>query len=196
MTTLQIAFADLILTGELPDYKCYTKAGYKAATDKVAGINAANLIVSHRVAAYIAAKREKTAKRHENLADRVIEEVKKLAFSNMGDYAEWDGGAVDLRNSADLTEDQKACVAEVSQTVTKDGGSIKFKLHDKNAALDKLCKKLGIYTEAAPSVVIFAPIQVSIRQTYEEWAETIKEQRAPKLLTTGGNGGNGGDGNS
>lgn len=77
------------------------------------------------------------------LALRVIEEYKKIAFTDMRNYAMWGPAGVKLMDSKLLTSDEAACIAEVSESTT--GGSIKFKLHNKIAALDALAKHLGLF---------------------------------------------------
>lgn len=84
----------------------------------------------------------------EQLKRQVIEEYKRLAFSNMQSFAEWGTGGVRLVDSVSLDDDAASCVAEVSQTITKDGGSIRFKLHDKKGALDSLAKYLKLFDES------------------------------------------------
>jgi phage terminase small subunit len=94
------------------------------------------------------AVRDAEAARLEKLgikADDVIAEFKLLGLSNMGDFAKWGPEGVMLKDSSQLTKEQTACVAEVGETKTKDGGSIKFKLHDKKGALDSLARHLGLY---------------------------------------------------
>ena len=44
-------------------------------------------------------------------------------------------------------------MSEVSQTVTKDGGSIRFKLHDKKAALELLGRHLNIFGDIGTTVI-------------------------------------------
>ncbi len=46
-----------------------------------------------------------------------------------------------------MTEAQRSVVAEVSQTKTEHGGTIRLKLHDKQAALVNLGRHLGLFTD-------------------------------------------------
>ena len=87
------------------------------------------------------------SKRTELTQDMVLKELAKIGFSNMRDYASWNDKEVKLVDSHNLTEDQAAGVVNVSQTITKDGGSIKFKLSDKVNALELLGKHLGLFKE-------------------------------------------------
>ncbi len=59
----------------------------------------------------------------------------------------WGPDGVKLIDSKDLSDDDAAMVAEVSETVTKDGGSLKVKSHDKVRALELLGKHLGIFVD-------------------------------------------------
>ena len=65
----------------------------------------------------------------------------------MRQFTTWGPSGVTLRDSAELDEDAARCVAEVSETTSKDGGSVKFKLHDKVGALTLAGKHLGMFTE-------------------------------------------------
>ena len=46
-----------------------------------------------------------------------------------------------------LTPEQQAAVAEISETVTQNGGTVRIKLHDKIGALEKIGKHLGMYRD-------------------------------------------------
>ena len=59
----------------------------------------------------------------------------------------WGPDGVTLRDSSELTDDEAAMVAEVVQTTTDKGGSIRLKLHDKKGALDSIAKHLGLFIE-------------------------------------------------
>ena len=54
----------------------------------------------------------------------------------------WGAAGMVLKDSRDLTPAQRAAVAEVSQTITKDGGTIRLKLHDKAKALSEMSARL------------------------------------------------------
>jgi phage terminase small subunit len=77
----------------------------------------------------------------------VLRELALVAFARMVNFAEWGPDGVTLKPSASLTDDQQAAVAEVSQSRSATGGTLRFKLHDKVAALEKLGKHLGLFTD-------------------------------------------------
>lgn len=80
-------------------------------------------------------------------ADNVLRELAKLAFSNIRDFASWQGQEVRFADSDGLTEGQAACISEISQTVTQHGGSFKIKLHDKKGSLELLGRHLKLFTD-------------------------------------------------
>lgn len=103
---------------------------------------------------------ERRLAKHEIRADRVLAELSRVAYSDMRDYAEWGPAGVTLKLSSELSDLAAVAIAEVSETTTKDGGSIKFKLHDKLGALVGLAKHLRLLDgEGADS---HRPIQVNI----------------------------------
>lgn len=116
------------------------RAGYSEKTAQEIG---AENLSKPMIQAAIQKAQAKTAKKLEITRDMIADEYRKLAFSDMRKFSKWTPDGVTLIDSKELDDDSAACVAEVSQTVTKDGGSIKFKLHDKKGALDSLSKMLG-----------------------------------------------------
>ena len=118
------------------------RAGYSEKTAQEIGAqNLSKLMVATAIAEAQAARSERT----EITQDRVLLEYARIAFSDMRTFAKWGPDGVSLIESDQLPEDAALCVAEVTETTTKHGGSIKFKLHDKRAALDSLAKHLGMF---------------------------------------------------
>jgi phage terminase small subunit len=105
---------------------------------------------------------------------RIVDELGAIAFSDIGEIVTWDEHAHDhgagdefvldgdkhlvdvgitrvikpkmnLLPSATIKPELRRVIAEISQT---DKGTMRIKLHDKLAALDKLARALGMYTEA------------------------------------------------
>lgn len=81
-------------------------------------------------------------------ADRVLRELARIAFFDSTVVANVDGrGSVTLMPTDLLDADDRACISEISETITKDGGSVKVKYHDKLKALDILAKHLKLTNE-------------------------------------------------
>jgi phage terminase small subunit len=120
------------------------KAGYSQDTaQEISAENLSKPIIQARIKELMADRMA----RLKVTQDWVVNELKKVAGANMHDYADWNGDKVDLVDSETLTEDQTAAVASLNKTVTKDGGSIGFKLHDKVKALEMLGKHLKMFTD-------------------------------------------------
>lgn len=79
--------------------------------------------------------------------ERVLNELAKIAFGDQRRVMTWGPRGVELRASDILTDDDAAAVAEVSETRTKDGGSLKLKTHDKVGALKLLGEHLGLFND-------------------------------------------------
>jgi phage terminase small subunit len=77
----------------------------------------------------------------------VLKELAKIGFTDMRNYTTWGANGVILKQSDELTPEQTAAISEVSETISKDGGSIKFKLHDKVSALEKIGRHLGMFND-------------------------------------------------
>lgn len=75
-------------------------------------------------------------------ADRVMEELGRMAFANMRDYVEWGPEGVTVRDHTLLDEDQTAAVADVEPK--GNGKAARVKLYDKLAALNALARHLGM----------------------------------------------------
>jgi phage terminase small subunit len=120
------------------------RAGYSEKTARVIGPE--NLL-KPAVAELVEQAFKERAKATEITADMVLAELARVGFSNMSNYARWNEHGVLLTDSEKLTDDAARCVAEVSQTVTAEGGTVKFKLHDKVSALEKLGRHLGMFKE-------------------------------------------------
>ncbi len=122
--------------------KAAERSGYSKKTARSIG---SELLTFPDVREAIAEEMKKRSERTGITADMVLKELARLGFSNMSDYGKWGESGVTLTDSDTLTEEQTACVSEVSETTTKEGGTIKFKLHDKRASLELLGRHLGIF---------------------------------------------------
>ena len=144
----QRKFAELVLRGETQT-NAYKKAGYKVKNNEVAKVCASQLLTKPNVAKYIADRQPQVnAKLEEETQvtkERLVREYARVAFANMSDFAQIVGGSVKFEDFKNLKPDQLAAVAEIGETVTKEGGSIRLKLHSKIDALTRLGEQLGIF---------------------------------------------------
>jgi phage terminase small subunit len=148
LTIKQEAFAKAYLeTGNASE--AYRQAYPNSTKWKPAALHvkASEMLSNGKVSVRIEQLQAAAQKRHEVTVDRVLAEYVKIAFVDAGDYFDWGPDGVTVRRKSDLTPEQRAVVAEVSQTVTEKGGTIRVKLHDKLNALEKLGKHLGMFKE-------------------------------------------------
>lgn len=117
------------------------RAGYAPANANVEG---SRLLANANIANAIAEAQAKRSSKLEVTADRVVQEYARIAFARMSDYVSFGPDGVTVKDLDYLTPDQIAAIAEVSETKTQGGGSVRFKLHDKLRALDALSKHLGL----------------------------------------------------
>lgn len=120
-----------------------TRAGYSEDT---AGSIGHELLKKPEIEAEIGRLQEERSKRTQITADRVIVELGKVAFANIQDYLEAGNKFSDAKG---MDADKAAAIESIQITETEwEGGTktgIKFKLHDKIAALEKIGRHLGIF---------------------------------------------------
>ena len=127
--------------------KAAIAAGY---SEKGARVEAVRLLSFANIQNYIKYLRENIAEHLELPKEKVIIEFAKMAFSNIGDLHD---GWLTLREYDELTDEQKACISEISSVKKRIYDDekkeyawvdyVKIKLHDKNKALENINKMLG-----------------------------------------------------
>ncbi|MBY0527328.1 MAG: terminase small subunit [Gemmataceae bacterium] len=177
LTPKQQRFVDEYLI-DLNATAAYKRAGYQARTDNVAASSASELLRNPKVAAAIAAGKAARAQRTAVTADAVVQELARLAFSRMRTFVRWGPDGVTLNASDTLSEDADACVAEVSQTTTQSGGTVRFKLHKKEQALRMLGQHTGLFKERESLEVLLGCLPA-------ELAAAVRQELA-RLLSGGG----------
>ena len=118
------------------------RAGYSPQS---ARSQAADLLTNPNIAAAIAEAQAARGRRTEVTADRVVLELARVAFGDPRRVMSWGPGGVRLRPSAELADEEAAIVAEVGETTTKEGGSLRVKTVDKLGALRLLGQHLGMF---------------------------------------------------
>ena len=140
LTPKQAAFVDEYLI-DLNATAAAKRAGYK---DPNIG---RQLITKNNVAEAIRERKQDLALRNQIEQDQIIQELVKLAFSNMTDFVSWGPDGVILKNSDEFNANQAACVSEITETVSKHGKTVRIKLHSKEKALELLGRHLGIWDQ-------------------------------------------------
>ena len=125
--------------------KAAISTGY---AERSADVTASRLLRNARVRERIAQLEGEAAARLEIKLDRVVGELACVAFARFDQVAEIGPFGVTPRSWDEIPENVRAAVAEVVQRDTESGGSIRIKMLDKLAALDKLMRHLGGYEDA------------------------------------------------
>src|SRR3954452_24979646 len=127
------------------------RSGYSARSAYSTG---ERMLRNAEVAAAIAEAQAARSRRTEVTADRVVLELARVAFGDPRRVMSWGPGGVKLRPSAELADEEAAIVAEVGETTTKEGGSLRVKTVDKLGALRLLGQHLGIFGEGRVAVTV------------------------------------------
>jgi len=95
---------------------------------------------------------DKRAKRIEITADKVLQELAKLAFANMQDYVTISDDGCAFVDFSKLTREQAAAIQEIHTDEYVDAEKrtckkIKFKIADKKANLELLGRNLELFTD-------------------------------------------------
>lgn len=120
------------------------RAGFSAKTAKQQG---SRLLTNVDVQEAIAAGTREKDFGAEITRERILKELARVAFGDVRKVMTWGPDGVTLTDSGTLTDDEAAQVAEVSQTVTQYGGTIKLKRADKVKALELLGRHVGLFDD-------------------------------------------------
>ena len=109
------------------------RAGYSQKTAKdIACGNLAKPAIQAAIQKAIA----KRTKRTEITQDRVIQELALIGFSDMKNYVDFGPSGVSLKELSEMPPEISRVISEVSHNFNAEGGgSVKFKLYDKQTAL-------------------------------------------------------------
>jgi phage terminase small subunit len=124
----------------------------KLWADETVWAAASRLAALYKVSTRVRELMDKAAKANEITVERVMRELAKVAFGDARRVMSWGPGGVNLIESSELTDDAAAIVSEVAQTITKDGGTIKVKAHDKLKALELIGRSMGMFRERGDGV--------------------------------------------
>lgn len=150
------------------------RAGYSAKTASSIGEqNLRKLDIQTAIQEAMKARQERTGVTQ----DRVIAELARIAFGDQRSVMEWGPSGVKLRDSKSLTDDQAAMVAEVSESVTANGGTLKLKTHDKVGALKLLGEHLGMFKQKMEVTGQDGGPVTQVLLTREELYEAVRNVR-------------------
>lgn len=144
LTILQRRFVETYHSMKKPNQREAYEKHYKAR-GKTAEVEACRTLKKPYVRAYLKKLQKRSLERAVKGAEDIIAELEKVGFSNIYHYLEVKGNKVTFKNLLEISDEQWAAIAEISETTTQYGGTIKFKLYDKLRALKDLGLRFGIF---------------------------------------------------
>lgn len=167
------------------------RAGYAPLS---AEASASQLLSVPKVANALAVEQAKLAARTEVNQERIIREYARIAFADIRSFSQFDDAGIIIRPSDDLSADDAAAVAEVSETVKMVGKgedahpvrTVKIKLHDKLRALEALGRHLGLDAPIQVAIVrqeaerIAAEFGLSVEDVLAEAESAVRAHAVPK----------------
>lgn len=134
--------------------RAYREAGYAAPSVSAARLTAYKLKATPIVAAEINRQEAERFERLDITADKVLQELANLAFSNMADYCSWDEKGIKIVDSESLSRAQTAAIIQITEKTKKSFSSgttkeVTVKINpDKAKALLILADYTGILSKA------------------------------------------------
>lgn len=167
----------------------WQRAYPKAKSKRGAAVSGSRTLQEDDTAAALAAIEGELLANAKVSAESVIRELARIGFSDLRRVVKWGKNGVDLRESDELSSDDAAVVAEVSETSTQFGRSKRVKLHDKVRALDMLGRYFRLWAAEAPDTP--PPVGgLTINFNFVEEGRRFGEVAA-QVSDGGGNGRNG-----
>ncbi len=153
------------------------RAGYSPKTARTTG---GRLMQNDVVAGEIAVLGRKIGARQEITQERIMAELAKVAFSDIGKAVTWgprqkalhdsvigETAGVGVKSSDEIDADTRHAIAEISEG----RNGVRIKLHDKLGALVKLGMQLGMFRERQPGDAEDNPLRLIV--------EAVQRQGAP-----------------
>lgn len=119
------------------------KVAYRAqgATPATIRTNASRLLRHAKVRARLTNVMRRVERKTEITVAKIQIEFGRIAFADITDVVTWQGGKVEIMDSALLGKDITAAIQEISQATD---GRITVKMHGKLRAMDSLAKMMGV----------------------------------------------------
>lgn len=134
--------------------QAYLRAGYQCSR-KAAESSASNLLRNPKIQAYLSQLRDRISERSEITLERTVQEIGRIAFSQITNVIDFDKDGVILKNSSELPVPVIAAIASVKSVERIQSGdwgesrTIEYsaRMHDKVRALTLLADFFGIRTD-------------------------------------------------
>lgn len=125
------------------------RTGYSKNTAAVIG---SENLRKPNIQAFIAKLKQPIEEKLELSAERVLHEIKCLAYAKPSDYYKQENGKMVLKGLFELTDAQQRAIRHVE---VRNGKVVSYELYNKDPSLDKLGKNLKLFTELNETVHSF-----------------------------------------
>lgn len=116
------------------------EAGY---SEKTAASQAERLLRNVGIRAEVERLGAKATEKAEVDVQRIVDELALIGFADLAEFVEWGPEGVRLKSSDSLDAVHRRAIVEVSES----RNGLKIKLADKNSALEKLGRYLGMFVD-------------------------------------------------
>ena len=171
LSAKQLRFVDEYLI-DLNATQAAKRAGY---SERTANEQGARLLAKVSIQNEVEKRMSDREQRTEITQDRVLQELAKIAFGDPRRVMTWGADGVTLKESSELSDDDAALVASVSETETQHGGSLKLKTNDKLKALELVGKHLGMFKDVVEVNETSYVQTVPESENMEEWAARCRK---------------------
>lgn len=137
------------------------RAGYSEKTAKEMGYE---LLTKPHVQVAIQAAMGKRAKKTEITAEKVLEQLARIAFANIGEFVEINGNTVTIKPFEQV---DGTVLSEVAETQS----GLKVKLNDKMKALELIGRHLGMFNDK---------LNVNMNNANQDTGDTVNSLRELK----------------
>ncbi len=131
--------------------EAHKRAGYQCSSHTAHTHEASRLLKDPRSVAFMDKIRGKAIARAQVRADRTLEELACIGFLDAGDVLDFEGDTLKLKAPREIPECARRAISSITVKRQLDEGTgravelVTFKFWNKNDALDKLAKHLGLY---------------------------------------------------
>ena len=144
------------------------RAGYSQKTAKEQGYQ-----LFTKLRCYIEPVGKATTEKRLMKAQDIVDNLVRIASTDIRDYLTWEGGRVTIKSSDELTPEQAYCIESVQQHETQHAMFIKLKLHSKVKALDALAKHHNLFKQVMASKGLLVVYQRPQAQAVPENAQIV-----------------------
>lgn len=166
--------------------EAYERAGYASSKRNISGVEGHKLLKNPKILAYINELEQKRSQRTQITGDRLLEELARIAFSNIVNFSSFTDSGVKVKDSSTLPDSVTGAIAEVtSETQETIAGKhtfvntkVKVKLFDKMRAIELAMKYLGMTSDFNCAIATFRKYGLALKQEGDGWiVEDISKER-------------------